>query len=535
MNFKQLGSISLLALTMTSSLSSWYQTVSSKTYYTNIPLWEIGKPTKEIFFNTERMQEREDGWCGGFEIVGYGGQSTNSSKANSYFMPYGKCSLNVIEGIPVGPTTPPYVEPADGTTNRDLEARNFNLVTVNGVAGDNGAQYMGTITFNPKQTIAGIGVVWRQSLWKDHRGIPTIWGEISFPIQYVKNEMNLCENITQKGGGASDTLGLDNARHVGSMQAAFAQENWLYGKIDNSKDLSKWGVADVELRIGYNSVNSDCCDLNAYAGVIIPSGTKINQCQAGYMFNSVIGNNHHFGILYGTHFGYELYGQGNHMLRMELDMSSKYLFSNHQWRSFDLVGMEWSRYLEVYTNVGQATAANADIITNPTFAVDSGTSGINVFTRRLRVSPRFATNINTALNYSYRSVDFEFGYNLFTRQAEKVEFPRNCCIDFPLSIAVKDINGEGNTNIARTIKNDFGGSATAFANYAQSVIQLPDLNLDSAAHPALLTNTIYGGVDYNTECWTIPMFFGVAGMYEFCSMNSSFDRWNVLGKFGITY
>jgi hypothetical protein len=218
---------------------------------------------------------------------------------------------------------------------------------------------------------------------------------------------------------------------------------------------------------------------------------------------------------------------------MELDMSSKYLFSNHQWRSFDLVDKEWSRYLEVYENVGQATAAE-DAFGIP-FAVDSGTSGINVFTRRLRVSPRFATNINTALNYSYRAVDFEFGYNLFTRQAEKVEFPRDCCVDFPLSIAVKNINGTGGTNIARTIKNDFGGSVTTLADYALNVIQIADLNLDSAAHPAVITNTIYGGVDYNTECWTVPMFFGVAGMYEFCSMNSSIDRWTVLGKFGITY
>ncbi|MBY0110217.1 MAG: hypothetical protein K2X90_03845 [Candidatus Babeliaceae bacterium] len=530
MNFKKLGSVSLLALAVTSNISSWYQTVSSKTYYSNIPLWEVGKPAKEIFFNTERMQEREDGWCGGLEVAGYGGQSTNSSKLNSYFMPYGKCSLNVIEGIPLG--SAPWVNPADGTTNRDIEARNFNIETVNGFNGLDGEQYMGTITFNPKQTIAGVGFCWRQSLWKNHEGIPTIWGELSFPVQYVKNEMNLCENVTQSGGGASDTIGLDNAPHVGTMQAAFAQENWLYGKVDNSKDLSKWGVADVELRVGYNSYHSDCCDLNAYAGVIIPSGTKIDQCNAAYLFNTVIGNNHHVGILYGTHFGFELYGKGNHMLRMELDMSSKYLFSNHQWRSFDLVDKEWSRYLEVYTNVDEATAASLDA--SP-LSINAGTSGINVFTRRLRVSPRFMTNINMGLNYSYCDWDFEIGYNLYTRQAEKVEFPRDCCVDFPLTVAVKDINGTGGTNIARTIKNDFGGSATVLAQYAQNVIQLPELNLDSAAHPALLTNTIYGGVDYNVECMSFPMFFGVAGMYEFSSMNSSFDRWNVLGKFGITY
>ena len=524
MNFKQLGSLSLLALTAQSLLGDWYQTVSSKTYYSNIALWEIGKPTKEIFFTPERLQEREDGWCGGFEIAPFGGQSIHSAKMNSYFMPYGKCSLNVVEGILLAGA----VSPADSLSGRDIEARNFNIETVDAVNGT--GQYRGVITFNPKQTTAGIGICWRQTLWKNAQDIPTIWGEISFPIQYVKNEMNLCENTLQTGGGASDTSGLDNALHVANMRQAFAQQSWQYGRIDNSVDLSKWGVADVELRVAYNSVHSDCCDLNAYFGVIIPSGTKIDQCQARYMFNSVIGNNHHVGMLYGTHFGYDLYSKGSNMLRMELDMSSKYLFSNHQWRSFDLVQQgEWSRYLEVYSSVDQADAASTHLSTS------IGTSGINVFTRRLRVSPRFATNINVALNYSYKMFDCEFGYNLFVRQAEKIEFPRGCCVDFPLTVAVKDVEGSGGTNIARTIKNDFTGSASVLADYAQNILQLPDLNLDSAAHPALLTNTVYGGVDYNTECLTIPMFFGVAGMYEFSSMNSSFDRWNVVGKFGITY
>lgn len=519
----------LSVLALVSAPLYCYQAVSSKTYFSNIQLWEVGKPTKEMFFTNSRIEEREDGWCGGLQIAGYGGKTIHSGKLNSYFMPYGKCSLNVIEGTPLPAT--PWVDPADGSTNRDVEARNFNIETVDGAA-DTG-RYTGVITFNPKQTTAGIGFTWRQAFWKNCEGVPTVWGEISFPVQYVKNEMNLCENISSTGGGASDTIGLDGAPHVATMQEAFRQSNWRYGKIDNRVDLSKWGVADVEVRVGYNSARGESCDLNAYFGFVAPSGTKIDQCQAAYLFNSVIGNNHHWGIIYGTHFGYGLYECDNHELRMEMDMSSKYLFSNNQWRSFDLVQEgEWSRYLEVYSNVEAATAAE---IAGAPLNVNAGTSGINVFTRSLRVTPRFSTNINLGLNYSYRFIDFEAGYNLWLRQAEKVEFRRECCIDFPLTVAVKDINGTGQTNLARTIKNDFGGSATALADYALNVIQFSNLNLDSAAHPATLSNTIYGGVCFNSECLTIPFFFGVGGMYEFCSMNSSLDRWNVVGKFGISY
>ncbi len=528
MNFTYTGYFSMLLLIGT-TMQSYYQAASSKTFFSNIPLWEIGKPTKELFNTTARMQDKDGGIGGNVEVVGYGGQTSNAKKLNSYFMPYGKRSLNVIEGISI----PGGVIPADGTTNRDLEARNFNLVTIDGAAGLVGSQYQGVITFNPKQTIAGVGFTFKQSFWKNKDDVPTIWGEIAFPVQYIKNEMNLCENISQNGGGTSPTLGLDGAPHVGTMQEAFRQANWNYGKVDNFKDMSAWGVADVELRIGYNSMHSDDCDLNAYIGILAPSGTKIDQCNAGYLFNAVIGNNHHVGLLYGTHFGYTLYEQGNHGLRMDLDMSSKYLFSNHQWRSFDLVQQgEWSRYLEVYTSVNQATAATTG---SPDFNLYSGTSGINVFTQKVRVTPRFYTNINWGLNYSYCAFDMEVGYNLWLRQAEKIDFPRDCCTNFPLTIAVKDIDGAGQTNLARTIKNDFPGSASVLANYANNVIQLSDLNLDSAAHPATLSNTIYAGVAYNHDCAWLPWSIGFGGMYEFCSMNTSFDRWNVLGKFQFSY
>lgn len=517
--------IMLSSLILTGELISYYQAVSSKTYFTNIPLWEIGKPTKEIFVTFDRIEETGNCFGGVLEVGGYGGQTTNSKKLNSYFMPYNKCALYVIEGIP----TFGGVIPADGTTPRDIEGRNFNIETTH----SNGGQYEGVITFNPQQTTAGVGFTWRQTLFSNKEGIPTLWGEISFPVQFIRNKMNLCENVINNGGGVNPTPGLNGAEHVANMRDAFKQDTWLYGKVDDSVDHEKWGVADVELRLAYNSIRGECCDLNAYFGIVAPTGTKIDQCTAGYLFNAVIGNNHHFGALFGSHFGYDLASCGKHMLRMELDMSSKYLFSNEQWRSFDLVDKEWSRYIEVYSNVAQATTAFDEAPS--ALSVDSGTAGINVFTRRLRVTPRFATNINTALNYSYCHADFEFGYNLFTRQAERIEFPRECCFDFPLTIAVKDIDGSGATNIARNIKNDFPASSTVLADYAQNIIQVQDLDLDSAAHPALMSHTLYAGACYNCDMLRLPWFFGVAGMYEFSSMNSSLDRWNVVGKFGFSY
>ena len=503
-----------------------YQTASSKTFFTSVPLFQIGQPTREMFFSNARMEAKEDGWGGAWEVVGYGGQSINGNSISSYFMPNRggtpcKNYLSVVEykeGVNV----------ADGQPTKDVEARNFNISTASTTS-----TFHSLISFEPKQTTAGVGFVFKQNLWRDRLGIPTFWAELSFPVQYVKNEMNLQESIISDGGGSDGQPGLDGQTHVSSMTEAFAQTSWQFGKINNCCPQERWGVADVEFRIGYNSLRGDCCDINAYVGFVAPTGTQIDRKTAGYLFPAIIGNNHHFGVLFGSHFGYDLHSRNDHMLRMELDMSNRMLFTNHQWRSFDLVEEgDWSRFLEVYADLAQATEASA--APSP-LQVNLGTSGINVFTRQVRVDPRFSSNINLALNYAYKKADFELGYNLYIRQSEKVEFPRQSCSTWPLTIAVKDINGLGNVNIARTIKNNFPNSDISFADYAQYVIQPSNLNLDSAAHGAVMTNTIYGGIAYNFTCCHVPFFIGVGGMYEFSGMNTAFNRWNALGKIGFSY
>jgi hypothetical protein len=429
-------------------------------------------------------------------------------------LPSNKACLNVQEY-----KTPAFTQ--DGLYTKNLEARNFNIETV---ATD--ATFKSAIFFRPQQSTFGIGFSWIQNLWHDCQDIPRVWAEISFPVQYVTNKMDLHEIPISDGGGVSPTTGLDGAPHVANMTEAFMQSNWLYGKVNNCKKLETWGVSDIEITLGYNAVCSESCDFASYVGFVAPTGTKINQKNAAYIFSPVVGNNHHWGVLFGGHACFRFYEHGLHTLRLEFDAEGQYLFKNTQWRSFDLVQQgQWSRYLEVYQTVAQATAAS----TSPTpLSINAGTSGINVFTTPARVSPKFTINTNSAFIYNWKGLQAELGFNFFARQAEEI---KKCSWD--ADVAVKDIDGDGLTNIARTIKNNFHNSDIALASYTP--LTLADLDLNSAAHPTMLSHIVYLALGYAWDDICIPTFIGGGASYEFTTVNTALDRWLIFGKVGISF
>ncbi|MBY0110212.1 MAG: hypothetical protein K2X90_03820 [Candidatus Babeliaceae bacterium] len=488
-------------------------------FFTVRPQFRLVSPEKLTLYFPHDMEFADGGLESKIQVVAFGGMSTNSCQLNQYFLPSNKTSLNVQEY-----KTPDFTQ--DGQSSKDIEARNFNIVTQSA-----DQTFRSNIAFKPQQSTFGIGLSWVQNIWHDCNGVPRFWGEISFPVQYVNNSMNLRETVLNDGGGVANvdgvpTTGLDGAPHVANMTEAFAQSSWLYGKVDNCADLSAWGVSDIEITFGYNVYLSESCDFNAYVGFVAPTGTKIDQKNAAYLWRPVIGNNHHWGVLFGAHTCFYLRDWGQHALRLEFDAEGQYLFKNTQWRSFDLVQQgQWSRYLEVYQNVAAATAAAGDA--SP-LNLDAGTSGINLFTTCAQVSPKFSANTNTAFIYNYCGLQVEGGFNFFVRQAEEIS---KC--SWNSDVAIKDIDGTGLTNIARSIKNNFTDSDIALANY--NPLSLADLDLNSAAHPTMLSHTVFAAAGWNWDELRTPVFIGVGGSYEFTTVNTALDRWLIFGKVGISF
>lgn len=476
----------------------------SHTMLTVRPEFQLASPEQVSLFRNDRMVMREDGINAAFQIVPFGGQSTNANRITNYFFPFNKTTLLVAEND------------SPAAASRDIDPMHFNLETVDGT-------FQSTITMCPQQTVAGVGLDWKQALCTRDNGCVKWWFEILTSYQHVENKLHFKENVINNGGGAlPDTIGLDNAQVVGSMTAAFMQPTWKYGKIVNCP-LKKDRLSDIEIIIGWNGCHTEMCHYNGYAGVVIPTG---NRPKAHYVFEPMVGNNRHVGVTYGTNMGFELWQCGDHRIYNEIDINGRYLFRNHQTRSYDLYDKSWSRYMETYATLADAEAASADA------NIRSGTSGINIFTGCVKVSPRFSAVVNTAFLYEYHNFQLEVGYNFYGRQAEKVSL----CYDG--DAALKDAGGLGFTTIARTIRDEFECVACPdvsipVANYAP--ITTSDINIDSAATPAAISNIIYATMGYNWDMWCIPSFVAVGGSYEFSHVNTAIQRWTVWGKWGLSF
>lgn len=495
-------------------------TATSQSFYSLRPNFQTAMPERVSLFRNELLEECQ-GFGGALEVVAYGGKTTKEGRAKlaRFFLPPGCATvqLRVLEYNPNREATIGNTD--DGNPLKDLEARHFNIRTIN-------ETFSSIISIMPEQSVIGVGLAYKQTITAKADGSPGLWFGFTFPIERVMNRMNLSETILDDGGGPRDELGLDDSPRVGTMVDALSQCTWHYGQILQD-ECTETGIADLEFKLGYNTFNCETCGLNSFVTLVVPTGTKV---RGRTVFEPIVGNNHHFGFSLGTAFAYEVWCKGPYLVKMCIDNNTRYLFSNHQIRSFDLIGKPWGRYMETYDTSEQAAQASRNRNQN------SGTSGINVFTQCVRVSPHLAGTFNTAIliarTGNCTSWLFEGGYNLFVRQGEVLDFE---CSNRISRAALKAVNGEGRTTLARTIKDNYPRSEfTLDQRYA--AVSNCDINIESASMPATISNTIYGSIGYRweREC---PWFLAAGGSYEFSTsdLNVAPERWLLWGKFGVTF
>jgi len=469
---------------------------TSHTFFSVRPQWRSDAPEKISFFHNNLFVDNHTL----FEVSVFGGKSTNSSSLARYFLPFNSCNLRVAE-VHFDIDGQAFLTPEQ--KNENLIAQNINIVTQNG-------NFFSILSFAPQQTVFGIGLDFKQRLGKRW------WLEISAPIERIHNTMGMSEKIINDGGGVKlDTLGLDNSPVVANGVEAFRQASWKYGKIVDCKE--KWGLADIEAKIGLLFINKETHRFNGYAGILIPTG---NKPKGKVVFEEIIGNNKHFGIMVGDNIGFSYLTKHDFALSVEFDGNYTYLFKNHQVRSFDPVDKSFGRYLSVYSSRAQAALALADGLN------DSGNSGINFFTGTVAVRPRGSADINIACIAEKSGYATECGWNIYARQEEKVCLQQK----FPTEISVKELFGDGRSNPTRGINTIVRNEDGAYpAGYSPLTSQ--DLNMNSASHPAFVSNTFYASLGYKDDCG----FINTGGSYEHNASNSSLNRWLVWAKAGLTF
>ncbi len=489
----------LLFLSMPTFIAADEYDIKSKTFFSAIPHFQAGSPEREAFFRDHFLVKDTKRF--GMEAVVYGSWSHNSDRLAQYFLPFGKCELLVAE------------QGASSALGRDVDAIHLNINHVSP-----GNTFQSKVKFGFSQDVCGVGLAARARVFEEQDS--KWWVAVSAPIESVSNKVDLCETVENKGG----TL---EATRVANVTQAFKQEEWKFGRIDCEKH-SKVGIADVELQAGYQWKTTGVSHGESYIGVVIPTG---NKPEGKVVFEPIYGNNHHFGFMTGSMLSEEFYNDGQDSFFVVMSGNSRYLFSGDEVRSFDLTDKQWGRYMEVYVNQDAAQAASdaSSLATG-----DHGSPGINVFTRCMRVTPRFMHRLNVALLYKHSHYSAEAGYNLTSRQSEKVEL-KKCTYGPALVAGEGSATSDGKTTKSRTINHQAAGSDDVSLPQYAGLNRL-DLDITSAAHPALISQLLYASFGYQNssqESW-IPVM-GLGGSYEFSADNTSLDRWTAWGKIELIY
>jgi hypothetical protein len=493
----------------------------SQTFLWIRPQFQTAMPEKESGFRY-RALDNECGAEGALQFVLFGGRSSRPSHLAKYFMFNNKTSLVVASdrSTVLGDTTAEQILNASQGINRDINPFHFNIIPSTGSA------FASTIAFSPRQSVIGFGIEYRQYLGWSNCEDRKWWLNISTPLTHVRNKVNLVETLInpeeatafEEGSATSMTQAFQGQTPF--VNDGVASPVWQYGKINDSEKMTRTRLADIEVRLGYDYIHTDCVHFDGYLGIIIPTGNKPN---AEFLFEPIVGNAFHFGFMSGGAMGFEVWNSCDKGLRWEFALNSRYLVRNTQTRMFDVYGKPWSRYMAIYANDADRLAGTLS-------------SGINFFTQKVRVHPRFQFNATTALLFEAGRWQLEAGYNFWAKQGEKVR------LDAPWQVGPSFANIADGTIIPGTINRasligaNFDGAAILSVDFnTNQLIQQTDLNLGSAANPGTLSHTFYGYIGADLDCLCVPAFIGLGGGYEFNAINTAISRWNLWGKFGFSF
>ncbi len=490
---------------------------TSRTFLALRQDFQSASPEMISGFRSDRLHAAER--HGAAEAVVFGSQSTNDDDLARYFFPFCKTDLIVDEQI--GLTSPPQPQ--------NLLAENFNIFTINGT-------FRSRISIRPETSQVGVGFYLRKAFSMNEEKGRGFFTSVSFPVIRVKNDLKFREDVLNDGGGA---LFSADENVVANMTEAFNQAEWNFAKI-SPFSLHKTGVADIEVKFGYEWIQQEPFHLESYLGVLIPTG---NTPTGQFLFEPIVGQGRHWGLMLGNAIGVEIWRDdvNNRSIRVEYAGHTQYLFSKTQCRTLDLQCKPWSRYLELYRDQDQAIVAST--LASTIQAGNFATPGVNILTLPIKVRPGFANNTTVAAVFACNRFQFEGGYNLYCRQSECLKL--SC--PWQEGPAIKNHTGLGATNPVRditgnarleniTINGTPGtGNRIALGDYKLNFIKEEDLDLNSAASPCMVSQTVYVAAGYNCPDRDIPLFGNIGGSFEFGNNNAVVEKWTIWGKFGLSF
>lgn len=287
-----------------------------------------------------------------------------------------------------------------------------------------------------------------------------LWIRVWTPFVHTNWDLNACESICDKGsavhprGYFSSTTDnnegtpradlLNNAmeffqggkapaiQNQGNTPSLIFEtlESCRWGESTCPSSLTKNGLADLRLGIGWNMFRGDTYHFGLGFLAAAPTGTRP---EGTFLFEPILGNGNHWEVGLMTTF-HTVCWQSEDETRhvgVYLDANITHLFQTRQKRCFDLCGKLLSRYMlaeRMTSSVSQLFAGESEGNLTPTPAKPSHQFSnrfapvANLTCSSVNVSVGAQIDLVAMLNYTNGGVSCDIGYNLWSRSCEKIEF-----------------------------------------------------------------------------------------------------------------
>ncbi len=396
------------------------------------------------------------------------------STFEEYFTINHKCSLNIQE---------------DGSG--DISSLWFKVIS------SDPTFYNSQLSFNPKRTTYG-GLLYFDAQLSNHFHI-----SVNTALINTHNNIHLCEKNINNLGTADYT----------TVTQSLAASERLFGKVQGAH--SKTGFDDIQIKMIYNPYQTKRFYWDFYGLFGIPTGDGSN---AHYLFEPLVGSRHiQLGL--GTNAEWCITNNHGRTLKFIGEAKYRYGFKAREVRSFDLKkNGQWSRYMLFVNELDKYSTYPA----------------INDLTFNAQVTPRSSFDLYLAADFTIKAWDFELGYNLWCRSAEKISL----CSQSLNSVGVADLRGIAAQNpqsasTANIAQGDVVGINQMTSDATFIPVTMSDINSISGAQPFSLSNSIYGAIGYTFDAERYDIQLGIGGSYEKGSSGNTPDNGTVWLSFNL--
>lgn len=286
--------------------------------------------------------------------------------------------------------------------------------------------------------------------------------------------------------------------------------------------ITKNGLADVEMAIGYNWLRRDDAHFGLNLRTIFPATNT--KAQGHFFFEPICGNGHHTELGFGLTGHLDLWRCGcEQTLGIYIDANFYHMLKARQKRTFDLkangIG---SRYLLFKRFDGATNTYLGEIIRGP-----------NILTLDSHVSIDFHADVSVMLDYCYNQFSFDIGYNLWGITEEKVSIQGTLPTQ---TFAVAGNSGTGaNRNKTASMTMINGVNANTF-DATNVYISVYDLDPTSAQHPSGISQKLFAHISYIWDYCHVDPYIGTGFEAEFSAFsNRALNMWSVWVKGGFAF